>query len=74
MILQTGGTPSAAISTKSKLYDSASCKARSELVISWPPSGLITRTCAALISSFNLGLSSLTGPRKLFLAIVILVF
>lgn len=73
IILQTGGRASGAISTKSRLNCSANCRARSEVVISWELSGLITRTCGSLISSFNRGRSSFTGPRKFRLAIVFLV-
>lgn len=73
MILQTGGFASGAISTRSRLYCSAICNARSDVVISCPPSGLITRTCAALTSSLILVLSAGSGLPNDLLAIFILL-
>src|SRR5690625_7894248 len=55
--LQTGGLASGALSTRSILCDLAISRACRVSTTSWSPSGLITRTVFARISSLILGRS-----------------
>ena len=57
--LQTGGRALGAISTKSRLYDRAICRARSISAISCSSSGVMTLTFEERISSLIFGRSSL---------------